>query len=424
MTMTSAPESNASKGDTLKPVKGKLRAQGLASQFMANHYIELASASKTKERKIAWCSSVGPTELLRGMGFLVYFPENHAAISGASRRSEELMPFAEKEGLGSDTCSYQRSDVGAYLAGVTPLSNISSEIVSPPQPDVLVYNTNQCRVVKRWFARYAERFRVPCVGIESPRDIDEVSEDHIQTVAAQIRKLVPTLEEISREKLDMESLRQAVSLSKQCSDLWREALETASLRPSPLSFHAALTLMGPAVVARGTVEAVSFLTALNEELRLRIREGIFAPKTETRRLYWEGMPMWSRLSDLQRLFLSMETAVVASTYCNSWIFDSLDGARPIESMAEAYLRLFIARSDAAKERYLADMVRRFQVDGMIFHESKTCPNNSNSRDGIPERVSRLTGVPCLTIYGDHADPKFLDFETISQQLKGFIDPNR
>jgi benzoyl-CoA reductase/2-hydroxyglutaryl-CoA dehydratase subunit BcrC/BadD/HgdB len=388
---------------------------------MADHYLELNRASKTKERKIAWCSSVGPAELLQGMGFLVYFPENHAAMLGALRRSKDVMQSADKEDHAGRSCSYRRSDVGAFLANTTPLSNISSDIGSPPHPDVLVYNTNQCRVVKDWFTWYAKRLNAPCIGIESPRGIDEVTDVHIQTVAEQIRSLIPLLETIAFEKFDIDRLRHAVQLSKQCSDLWKSALDSAMHRPSPLSFHAALTLMGPAVVARGTEAAVKFMRQLNEELDLRIKENLFAIKTETHRIYWEGMPVWGHLSELQRLFMSMETAVTASTYCNSWIFDAFDGARPIESMASAYLRLFIVRSDAAKERYLADMVRRFGVEGIVFHESRTCPNNSNSSSGIPERLRRSLGIRTLTIHGDHADPSFFNIETLLKQIESFID---
>ena len=84
-------------------------------QLMAGHFHELADASTTGARKIAWCTSVGPVELLRGMGFLVYFPENHAAMLGASRMATELIPHANAIGYSPDICSYLTSDIGSFL---------------------------------------------------------------------------------------------------------------------------------------------------------------------------------------------------------------------------------------------------------------------------------------------------------------------
>lgn len=63
-------------------------------RFMSDHYYELDRASNTGDIKVAWCSSVGPAEILRAMGFLVYFPENHSAMLGTSRMATEFIPHA------------------------------------------------------------------------------------------------------------------------------------------------------------------------------------------------------------------------------------------------------------------------------------------------------------------------------------------
>ena len=56
-----------------KKLLKRLKSAGDLNQFMADYYRELDDASKSGKQKIAWCSSVGPAELLRGMGFLTYF---------------------------------------------------------------------------------------------------------------------------------------------------------------------------------------------------------------------------------------------------------------------------------------------------------------------------------------------------------------
>ena len=60
-------------------------------RFMKDYYYELNEAATTGSPKIAWCTSVGPTELLRAMGFLVYFPETHGALLGSTRTATDLI---------------------------------------------------------------------------------------------------------------------------------------------------------------------------------------------------------------------------------------------------------------------------------------------------------------------------------------------
>ena len=68
-------------------------------------------------RKTAWCTSVGPAELLRALDFNVYFPENHGAMLGATRMATDLIPAANARGFSPDICSYLTSDIGSYLKG-------------------------------------------------------------------------------------------------------------------------------------------------------------------------------------------------------------------------------------------------------------------------------------------------------------------
>src|SRR3990172_5031660 len=99
-----------------------IKATSEMNRIMADYFHELDNAAKTGEKKIAWCSSVGPAEILRAMGFLVYFPENHGAMLGAARMATELIPFTTAIGYSPEICSYLTSDIGAFMKGVTPLS--------------------------------------------------------------------------------------------------------------------------------------------------------------------------------------------------------------------------------------------------------------------------------------------------------------
>ena len=399
----------------------KLEAAKTIGKFMADYYYDLDNAAKTGERKVAWCTSVGPAEILRAMGFAVYFPETHSAMIGSTRMATDLIPKANAIGYSPDICSYLTADVGAYLEGVSPLSKAFKGIEGPPKPDVLVFNTNQCRDVQDWFNFYGNEYDVPVVGVHSYVGVQEVEDAHIRSIAKQMQEMIPALEEVSGTKFDIDRLREAVALSRECSDLWKEVLDTAAAVPSPITFFDGTTLMGAAVVGRGTKEANDVYRLLLAELKERIANGEGAVEDERYRIYWDGMPVWGRLGAHAKMFAGLRANVLASTYCNSWIFSALDPAEPFESMARAYTELFIVRADAPKETYIKNMLDFFKVDGIIFHDAKTCPNNSNCRYGMPQRIQNATHLPFLVINGDLNDMRLISDEQTKTNVEAFIE---
>jgi benzoyl-CoA reductase/2-hydroxyglutaryl-CoA dehydratase subunit BcrC/BadD/HgdB len=179
--------------------------------------------------------------------------------------------------------------------------------------------------------------------------------------------------------------------------------------------------MGPAVVLRGTQAAVDYYKLLLAEMKERIANHEAAVEGERFRIYWEGMPVWGRLSTHSKMFAELKTCVLASTYCNSWIFNAFDPDDPFRSMARAYTELFITRADEAKEHYIKDMLAFFKVDGIIYHDAKTCPNNSNCRYGMPQRMEEITGIPSLIINGDLNDMRLVSDEQTKTNVEAFIE---
>ena len=404
-----------------KTIRKKIAATKQMKKIMADYYYELDSAAKNNDKKVAWCTSVGPAEILRSLGFYVYFPENHGAMLGASRMSTDLIPYANAIGYSPEVCSYLTSDIGAYLKKVTPLSKAYEGIKSVPKPDVVVFNTNQCRDVQDWMRFYAKEFKVPLLGIHTHSGVNDVTDTHIQSIAQQMKEMIEYLEKISGNTFDMKELHKVLSLSRECSDLWKEVLDTAANIPSPLTFFDGTIQMAPAVALRGTQIAVDYYKLLLKELKERVKNHEGAVEGERFRLYWDGMPIWGRLRAHSELFANKKACVVASTYCNSWIFTGFDPSEPYKSMARAYTELFIVRADAAKERYLKKMMDFFKIDGIIYHDSKSCANNTNSRYGMPQRLEEETGIPSLVVNGDLNDLRCLSDEQFITNVEAFIE---
>lgn len=387
-------------------------------QVMGDYFVELTKGAENG-KKTAWCTSVGPAELLLSMGYNVYFPENHGAMLGASRMATDLIPLANAQGYSPDICSYLTADIGSYLAKQSPFHKM--KLPGPPKADVLVFNTNQCRDVKDWFQFYAREWDVPCIGIHSPRACGDLDFELVGSIAKQIEQLIPTLEEVGGQKFDIDKLREVVASSRKCTELWKRVLETAANVPSPISFFDETIQMGPAVVLRGQQSAIDYYELLLKELKQRIADGVAAVEGESFRIYWEGMPIWGKLKDLSTQFMQLKACVVASTYCNSWIFEALDPADPFESMARAYSSIFICRSDDPKEAYIEEMVEKYKVNGILYHDAKTCPNNSNCRYQMPQRLQTRLGLPYMIVNGDLNDLRLYSDEQTRTNIEAFVE---
>lgn len=384
-------------------------------QLMKDYFIGMERAGK-----IAWCTSVGPAELLRSFGFEVYFPENHGALMGTTRVAGDFIPATINLGYSGDICSYLTSDIGAYLNNKTPLQNHYG-LKGIPKPDLIVYNTNQCREVQDWFTYFAKEFNCPAIGIFPPRHIDEITETEIADVSNQFKAMIPLCEKASGQLFDIDRFRETIRLSKEATDLWKAVLATAKHSPAPLSFFDGTIHMGPIVVLRGTQIAKDYYQALLDELTGYVASNTGVVKNEQSRLYWDGMPIWGKLRTLSDLFIQNNSVVVASTYCNSWVFDAFDEKNPFESSAKAYTEIFINRSENAKMKMLKQMADDFRVDGIIFHDAKTCFNNSNARFGMPLRFYKEYGIPVLVIEGDLCDLRFYSEGQTTTKIETFIE---
>ena len=394
----------------------KISSSDTLKQVMGNYFRSLASS----EKKIAWCTSVGPAELLRSFGFEVYFPENHGALLGATRSAMDFIPEAVKCGYSGHVCSYTTADIGSYLKKETPLQKHYG-LQGVPKPSIIAYNTNQCREVQDWFNFFAQEFNCPIVGIQPPRHIDEVTQEEVELVVKQFKRMIPVCEQVSGQKFDEDLFKDTVRLSKEATLLWQQVLKTSTADIAPISFFDGTIHMGPIVVLRGTQTAKDYYAQLLSELTEKVthKDG-FLPGAKMR-IFWEGMPIWGKLRMLSDLFIENNAAVVASTYCSSWVFDKFDENDPWNSTARAYTEIFINRSEAAKMKMLADWFKEYKIDGIVYHDSKTCFNNSNAKFGMPQRLREKTGIPALIIEGDLCDLRFFSEGQSITKIETFLE---
>lgn len=400
--------------------RAEIKSQKQLKALLREYFLDLDAASRDPSRQVAWCTSVGPCEILSAFGFAVYFPENHGALLGARKVSHQYIPHAVNAGYCAESCSYMNSDIGAALAGFSPLTDAYG-IPGPPTPAVLAYSTNQCREVQDWWSFFGRRHSAAVVGVRPPGHLGAISLEMVRYVRSQLTELIEQVEGASGRRFSRPKLEEIVHRSSRASSLWNKVLETARNRPSPLTFFDGLIHMAPVVVMRGSQSAIDYYEMLLAEMEQRVVGGIGAVPDERYRLYWEGMPVWPKIRELSEKFFDLSAVIAASTYCNSWAFAEYEGGDPLDWMARTSIEIFINRDEVFKQAFLAKMFEHFDIDGAIFHNARTCPNNTNSRFGMARRIRDELDMPVLVFDGDLSDVRFFSTAQTMTNLEAFIE---
>jgi benzoyl-CoA reductase/2-hydroxyglutaryl-CoA dehydratase subunit BcrC/BadD/HgdB len=255
--------------------------------LIAGHWLRARRADR--EHKVAWVTSGGPVEILKALDYFIIYPENHAAICGAARKTVEISSEAEDAGYSQDICSYARTDIGTMLSGKTPVGRL-------PKPDLLLACTNICQTVLYWYRVLAHHFEVPLILIDTPFVYYQQAPEHaIEYVKQQLEAAIPVAENAAGKPLEQHKLEEVARLGKLATELWLRILERNHHRPAPISVFDQFIYMAPIVEMRGDAETVDFYAAMLEEVDERIERGIGAVINEKVRLLWDNLPIWYRL---------------------------------------------------------------------------------------------------------------------------------
>lgn len=366
--------------------------------------------------KVAYVSAMAPVELLKSLGFKLFFPENHAALIAARKQENDYIPFATNiAGFSHLSCSYTLSDIGADIAGTSP---IGREII--PKPDLLVCNSSQCLDIKYWFKYYADKYNVPYLEINVPHSIPLDIEPVFHFVEKQLVDLITDIERIFHVKFSQDRLNEYLHRSNECTHRWKQVIDYGKLFPSPINMADECIFMAMAVLLRGDQVAIDFYDQLLAELEECYLSHSKEEPIQRYRLYWCGMPIWGALRYLSTTIQDLNACLVGSVYTSSWLH-TFDLNNPLYSMAKTYSTMFINLTEEAKLDYLINTAKEFSVDGFLFHHSLSCKRNSDNYYGLSNMLKDKTGLPSITFEADHSILERFDKKRFRILLEALLD---
>ncbi|MCM2287061.1 MAG: 2-hydroxyacyl-CoA dehydratase [Desulfobacula sp.] len=393
----------------------KIKSAKKMRDLMTAYYLEALSAGQN-HKPVAWITSGGPVEPLVAMDIIPVYPENHGAMIGSAKMGEDLCAKAEDMGYSSDLCSYARADIACSVVKGGPIGGL-------PKPDMLICCNNICGTVLKWYEVQARFYNVPLFIFDTPICHGAYTPEIARYVRTQIDEYIAFLETVTQRKLDHDRMNEVGKLSLEGQRLWQKVLNTTAHKPSPMSAFDAFFFLALIVTLRGTRIAVDFYKELIEEMEQRIRDGVSSVPNERYRLLWDNLPVWHRLKWLSSKFSDHHACLVADTYTSAWCgtIKYIDENRFLDSMAEAYTRIYLNIGVDQMAEEVLNMIRFYDIDGFVMHSNRSCKPYSFGQMDIMRIVREKTGIPVLMIEADMTDPRSFSESQVETRIDAFME---
>ncbi|MCF8054334.1 MAG: 2-hydroxyacyl-CoA dehydratase [Deltaproteobacteria bacterium] len=393
----------------------RLKKHRKMKDIMTVYYMEAKSA-RVARKKVAWITSGGPVEPLIAMDIMPVYPENHGAMIGASKMGAKFCEIAEEMSYSNDLCSYARADIACATVNGGPIGGL-------PRPDMLVCCNNICGTVLKWYEAQARYFNVPLFILDTPFCHTSFDEGVRRYVRRQLDEYIVFLEGITGKKMSATKMAHVGRLSLAGQKLWRDVLETTTHRPAPMSAFDAFYHLALIVTLRGTKEVVEYYEDILTEMKHRVANGIGAIPNERYRLLWDNLPIWHNVRWLSRKFASHDACLVADTYTSAWCgaIKYINEDNFLDSMAEAYTRIYLNIGVDEMARMVLAMVDKYGADGIVMHSNRSCKPYSFGQYDIKRIVELKRGIPVLLLESDMIDERTFSRAQAETRIDAFME---
>ncbi len=394
----------------------RLKSYSRMKEIMTMYYMG-AKMGEGSGQKMAWITSGAPVEFLYAADITPLYPENHAAMCGATRMADTLCAAAEDAGFSRDLCSYMRTDLGAIITGTSPIGGM-------PRPDLLVCCNNICGTVTKWYQELQRRFDVPLVFIDAPYQYEPEDSAHAITyVKEQLQDYIGIIAEVTGKPFDYERFNEVVALSEQAATLWRDIQAMLAHKPAPMNSFDTFIHLAPIVTLRGTPICIEYYEQLKAEVQNRIDNGIAAIPGERFRLGWDNLAIWHRINQLSQKFAERQAALVVSTYPESFCYRGPinDPNDLLLTYASTYIGGYINHGLDYREKELAHMADKFSLDGFVMHSNRSCRAYSFGQYELARRLEDNYGIPSLMLEADMNDSRTWSDEQVNTRIEAFLE---
>ena len=399
-------------------------------EMIAANYEKLTSAPETGQKVASTYVPGNLNELIMCFDMLNNLPVINAIQNGMRKKSGGMIQDAEKMGHSEDVCTYVKADIGNMAKGA-----IAPNGKPMPVPDLLMLSYTGCFTFLKWFELLRDQYGCRTAMLHVPYEGDGVITKNMRDyVVKQLKEdVIPTFEEVSGVKFDIDRLRENLANSAKAEDDFVWVLESAKNKPSPIdAYFGGVYYVGPIFTAfRGTTDAIDYYKILRGEIEQRIAngQGPITPegemKEEKYRLVVEGPPNWTSFREFWKMFYDEGAVVVSSTYTKVGGVYDYDGfrhdpANPLESLADYCLGCYTNRNLPMRVDMIEQAMEEYQADGFLINSIKSCNSFSAGQLMMMREVENRTGKPAAFIETDLVDPRYFSPANVKNRLESYF----
>lgn len=347
--------------------------------------------------------------------FCVFVPEEIVlalnAISVGLCAGAELGFEAAEEYIPRNTCSLIKSAFGFKLAKVCPYIEASDMIVGE----------NTCDGKKKAYESYGQ-----IVDNLHIMDIPQMKSDSGRALLkAEYRKFADALEELTGNKLTVESLKAGIET---VNNKRKAILRLSNLRaanPVPIS-GLDMLLANQIFFYDDPARYTAAVNAICDELeqRIEVGEGVFAK--DAPRILLSGCPMSLPNWKVPNIIETSGAIVVGEEMCTGERgtqvltcddADTIDEL--IDNIADRYFQIDCAVFTPNKSRYehIKEMAKKYNADGVLHYSLQFC--QPYQAEAIPfEKGLEDEGIPVLNIETDYSQE---DVGQLKTRIEAFIE---
>ena len=398
--------------------------------MIADNYDRLTRATELGLKVSSTYVPGNLNELVMCFDMLNNLPEINAIQNGMRKKSGGLIMDAEKMGHSEDVCTYVKADIGNMAKGA-----IAPNGKPMPVPDLLLLSYTGCFTFMKWFELLRDQYGCRTVMLHVPYEGDgKITPNMRDYVVKQLKEeVIPTFEEVSGVKFDIDRLREYLRKSAEAEENFVWVLESAKNKPSPIdAYFGGVFYIGPIFTAfRGTQDAIDYYEMLRKEIEDRVAagEGPVTPEGELAeekyRLVVEGPPNWTSFRDFWKMFYDEGAMVVASTYTKVGGVYDYDGFRhdpdkPLESLADYCLGCYTNRNLPTRVDMIETYMEQYAADGLLVNSIKSCNSFSAGQLMMMREVEKRTGKPAAFIETDLVDPRYFSSANVKNRLESYF----
>ena len=379
-------------------------------------YLDRMLAQLDEEKPFVWYNLGFNSELIYALGEVCPLPIELLGVMhnllGDVNRSLAFIDVAESAGMPADCCSADKIAIGA----------IHGDLYPPPVCTVGINTPCDAQVASTQVM--AELAGKPFFPIDVPYYHDQETVRH---VAAQLRELIPFLEQHTGRRMDPDRLRAACECSNQMTEAIWEWLEWRKQVPLTQSSKLVAFTLVMQILFTGSEDGVGLARALLREARERTarKERFFEERV---RAIWYQDPVWTdmQIYDWFERNLGLTVPVdVFGYYAQEGLIDTSS----VETMLAGLARKLVSCHPMARQFrsdigvYIRDFLHlheAWSADCGIFAGHIAC-KHAWGGIGLFKEACRKADIPLLVFEFDMFDPRITSYDDVYFQVERFVN---